>query len=79
MSMSLYFDATKFLGQSNSSLKSRVFSEKNLKSQPSQIYALVIEARKWSPLLKEIIDNAALLSLERKVYMLNCLLCFPEI
>lgn len=77
--MSLYFDAARFLGQSNSSLKSRVFSEKNLKSQPSQIYALVIESRKWSPILKEIIDNSSLLALEKKVHSECYLFCSSTI
>ncbi|RFU34750.1 hypothetical protein B7463_g1526, partial [Scytalidium lignicola] len=49
------------------SLKSRVFSKKDLKSQPAQIYALVIETCKWSLILKEVIENADILRLERKL------------
>ena len=68
--MSLYYEAAEILtGPSNvgGSLKSRIFSRKDLKSQPSQIYALAIETCKWSPVLKEVVENADILRLERKV------------
>jgi len=70
--MSLYYDAADILTAPNNaggSLKSRIFGSKTLKSQPTQIYALVIEACKWSSILKEVIERADLLSLERKVYL----------
>ena len=68
--MSLYYDAAPFLvsaSDAQGSLKSRVFGSKDLKSQPKQVYALVSEAAKWSPLLVEVIDQSQLLQLERKV------------
>ena len=71
--MSLYYEAADFLTSptnAGGSLKSRIFSQKNLKSQPAQIYALVIETCKWSHILKEVIEAAALLDLERKVVLI---------
>lgn len=68
--MSLYHEAAEVLAAPNNaggSLKSRIFSSKTLKSQPAQIYALVIETCKWSCILKEVIERAELLTLERKV------------
>ena len=70
ISMSLYYEAAEVLTAPNDaggSLKSRVFSSKTLKSQPAQVYALVIETCKWSSILKEVIERAKLLGLERKV------------
>lgn len=68
--MSLYHEAAEFLVGSSSgggSLKSRVFKKKNLKSPPNQLYALVLESCKWSPVIKEVIEKSDLLKLERKV------------
>lgn len=73
--MSLYYDAAPLLvssGDSDSSLKSKVFNSKDLKSPPKQIYALVIEAAKWSPVLVEVIEKSQLLKLERKVCAAVC-------
>ncbi|KAI9166822.1 25S rRNA (cytosine-C(5))-methyltransferase rcm1 [Paramyrothecium foliicola] len=68
--MSLYHEAVTFLSSSSSdggSLKARIFRKKDLKSSPNQLYALVLETCKWSPVLKEIIDRSGLLNLERKL------------
>jgi putative methyltransferase len=68
--MSLYYEAAAVLTAPNNaggSLKSRVFSTKDQKSQPAQIYALAIETCKWSAVLTEIIDSSDILRLERKV------------
>jgi hypothetical protein len=68
--MSLYYEAADLLItpiNAGGSLKSRIFSKKDLKSQPAQIYALAIEACKWSSVLKEVIEHAEILRLERKV------------
>lgn len=69
--MSLYYDAAPLLlsepGQSLGSLKTRTFGAKDLKSPPKQVYALVSEASKWSPILKEVVEKSQLLQLERKV------------
>ncbi|KAH6897064.1 S-adenosyl-L-methionine-dependent methyltransferase [Thelonectria olida] len=68
--MSLYHEAAEFLTGDSSqggSLKSRVFKKKNLKSPPNQVYALVIETCRWSPVLKEVIEKADLLKHERKL------------
>jgi putative methyltransferase len=70
--MSLYYEAAGVLTappNAGGSLKSRIFSKKDLKSQPAQIYALAIEACKWSPVLKEVVEHADMLRLERKVIL----------
>lgn len=68
--MSLYFDAVSVLTSPSStggSFKSRIYSSRNLKANPAQIYALITEASKWDILLKEVIENAGILNLEPKV------------
>lgn len=68
--MSLYYEAAEVLGapqNSGGSLRSRIFSKKELKSQPAQVYALAIETCKWSPVLKEVVEKADILRLEHKV------------
>jgi len=68
--MSLYHEAAEILTSSSTeggSLKSRVFKKKNIKSSPNQLYALVLETSKWSPVLKEVVESAELLKHERKV------------
>ena len=68
--MSLYYDAAPLLKSSDEltgSLKSRVFTSKDIKSSPKQVYALVSEASKWSSILTEVIEKSQLLHFERKV------------
>ncbi|KAH8595555.1 S-adenosyl-L-methionine-dependent methyltransferase [Bisporella sp. PMI_857] len=68
--MSLYYEAAEILIAPNThggSLKSRIFSKKDLKSQPSQIYALAIETSKWSCVLKEVVEFSDILRLESKL------------
>ncbi|MCJ1402138.1 hypothetical protein MMC11_005357 [Xylographa trunciseda] len=68
--MSLYYEAVSFIAPSDtqeSSLKSRIYNAKNLKSKPAQLFALVSEASKWSSILKEVVENSQLLLLERKL------------
>jgi 25S rRNA (cytosine2278-C5)-methyltransferase len=68
--MSLYHEAAEILtapASEGGSLKSRIFRSKTLKSSPNQIYAIVLESSKWSPVLKEVIEGAELLKHERKV------------
>lgn len=68
--MSLYHEAAEFLTASpreGGSLKARIFKNSSLKSPPSQLYALVLETSKWSPVLKEVIERAEVLKHERKV------------
>ena len=68
--MSLYYDAAPFLlpnSDQAGSLKSRIFNSKSHKSSPKQIFALVSETSKWSPVLSEVIERSQLLQLERKV------------
>lgn len=72
--MSLYYEAADVLTaptNTGGSLKSRIFNKKDLKSLPAQIYALAIETCKWSPVLKEVIEHADILRLERKVSRLQ--------
>ncbi|PTB79271.1 S-adenosyl-L-methionine-dependent methyltransferase [Trichoderma longibrachiatum ATCC 18648] len=67
--MSLYHEAAEILTSSDTggSLKSRVFGKKKGKAPPGQLYALVLETAKWSPVLKEVIEKADILRLERKL------------
>jgi putative methyltransferase len=67
--MSLYFDAVAILTapSSGGSFKSRIYSARNLRATPAQIYALTTEAAKWDSVLAEVIDKAGILALERKV------------
>ena len=64
--MSLYFDAANILLNSEGvggSLKSRIFNNKKLKNAPAHVYALVAQATKWSPILKEVIEKRLRLAL----------------
>lgn len=68
--MSLYHEAAPFLdttSDQSGSLQFRIFKSEHLKSKPSQVFALVIEATKWSEILSEVIQNTGLLRQERKV------------
>lgn len=67
--MSLYFDAVTILTEpaSGGSFKSRIYSARNLRATPAQVYALIIESSKWDRLLTEVIDRSDLLNAERKV------------
>lgn len=71
--MSLYFDAVAILTApaSGGSFKSRIYSARNLRAKPAQIYALITEASKWDVVLAEVIENAGILNLERKVRLLS--------
>lgn len=73
--MSLYYDAAPLLvsaSDSAGSLKSRIFGSKDLKCPPKQVFALVSEASKWSPVLVGVIEKSQLLQLERKVLIRAC-------
>ena len=59
--MSLYYEAAAVLAnpdRAGGSLKSRIYNQKDLKSSPAQIVALVTEASKWSPVLKDVIEQS---------------------
>ncbi|EEP80207.1 conserved hypothetical protein [Uncinocarpus reesii 1704] len=74
--MSLYFDAVSVLSASpdaGGSLKSRIYNS-SLKSSPPQIYALIAEVTKWNAVLKEVVDNSAILAHEPKLTPLLALL-----
>ena len=73
--MSLYFDAANMLLNSEGvggSLKSRIFNNKKLKNAPAHVYALLAQATKWSPILKEVIEKSDLLQTEKKVSIRQC-------
>ena len=73
--MSLYYEAAPLLAQGQpGSLKSRVFGSKLNKSSPTQIFALISEASKWSAVLKEVVENSGLLQAERKVSLMSHIL-----
>jgi putative methyltransferase len=67
--MSLYFDAVAILTapSAGGSFKSRIYSARNLRASPAQIYALITEASKWDRVLADVIEKADILSVERKV------------
>ncbi|KAJ4391964.1 hypothetical protein N0V93_005584 [Gnomoniopsis smithogilvyi] len=68
--MSLYHETASVLdtdASTGGNLRSRVFNRKDLKSPPTQVYALALETCKWSPVLSEIIDNSQLLQHEKKL------------
>lgn len=68
--MSLYYEAAAILANTDKvggSLKSRIYTKKDLKSTPGQIFALIAEASKWSVVLKDVIEKCGLLAEERKV------------
>jgi hypothetical protein len=72
--MSLYTEAAAAIENAEKiggSLKSRVYANKNSKNQASQLYALAIEAIKWSPILKEVIDKSQILDHEKKVRLIS--------
>jgi len=69
--MSLYYEAAALLtnpDQTGGSFKSRILGKKDLKSNPAQTYALIVEATKWSAVLKGVIERAGVLKEEKKVY-----------
>jgi 25S rRNA (cytosine2278-C5)-methyltransferase len=71
--MALYYDAVTVLTSDaeQGSLKSRIYGGKiGLKSKPAQVYALITECAKYDLVLKEVIENAALLEQEPKVCLL---------
>ena len=68
--MSLYYEASAVLSNSENtggSLKSRTYAKKDLRNSPAQIYALVSETTKWSPILKEVVERSEILKYEKKV------------
>ena len=69
--MSLYHEAAALLANSENtggSLKSRTYAKKDLKNSPAQIYALVSETTKWSPVLKQVVEKSEILKYEKKVF-----------
>jgi hypothetical protein len=69
-SMSLYVDAAKALSNSDKkggSLRSRIYNGREWNHPAPQIYALVSETMKWSPVLKDVIEKSHLLNIEKKV------------
>ncbi|KIW19276.1 hypothetical protein PV08_03570 [Exophiala spinifera] len=68
--MSLYYDAATVLtsDSQDGSFKSRIYGNKlNLKSKPAHIYALISETAKFNQFVKEVVDNADILSAEPKL------------
>lgn len=69
--MSLYYEAEAVLinaDQVGGSLKSRIFGKAGSKHSPAQIFALVSEATKWSPVLKTVVEKSELLQSEKKAF-----------
>jgi putative methyltransferase len=68
--MSLYLEAVAAITNQErigGSLKSRIYTNKKTKHSPAQIYALVSESTKWSPILKEVVEKSQILGYEKKV------------
>ena len=68
--MSLYYEAATVLANADNiggSLKARLYRQKDLKSSPAQLFALISEASKWSLVLKDAIEKCGLLAAEKKV------------
>ncbi|KAF1979996.1 S-adenosyl-L-methionine-dependent methyltransferase [Bimuria novae-zelandiae CBS 107.79] len=68
--MSLYYEAADVLANSEKtggSLKSRIYKNKDRKNSPAQLFALISEASKWSPVLKDVIERCGLLAEEKKL------------
>ncbi|KAH8731624.1 S-adenosyl-L-methionine-dependent methyltransferase [Phaeosphaeriaceae sp. PMI808] len=75
--MSLYYEAAAILAnddKTGGSLKSRIYTKKDLKSSPGQIFALIAETSKWSVVLKDVIEKCGLLAHERKLTPILALL-----
>lgn len=73
--MSLYYEAAAVLANAENaggSLKSRIYKNKDLKTSPAQLFALISEASKWSLVLKDVIERCGLLTEERKVSSVQC-------
>ena len=72
--MSLYYEAATIINNDakvGGSLKSRIYGKKDLKSKPAQVFALVVEAAKWSTVLKGVIEQSGVLVEEHKVCLLT--------
>lgn len=75
--MSLYYEAAAVLANPDKiggSLKSRIYKNKDLKSSPAQLFALIAEASKWSIVLKDVLERSNLLAEEKKVFAVPRLL-----
>ncbi|KAF2790497.1 S-adenosyl-L-methionine-dependent methyltransferase [Melanomma pulvis-pyrius CBS 109.77] len=75
--MSLYYEAAAVLANTDKtggSLKSRIYRQKDLKSSPAQLFALITEASKWSAVLKDVIEKCGLLAEEKKLTPILALL-----
>ncbi|KAF2683819.1 hypothetical protein K458DRAFT_478168 [Lentithecium fluviatile CBS 122367] len=68
--MSLYYEAASVLvntSNAGGSLKSRIYNNKELRSAPAQLFALISEASKWSVVLKGVIERCGVLGAEKKL------------
>ena len=75
--MSLYYEAAAILANAEKiggSLTSRIFTKKDLKSSPGQIFALIAESSKWSVVLKDVLEKCGLLGEEKKLTPILALL-----
>ncbi|KAF3940101.1 hypothetical protein ABW19_dt0204579 [Dactylella cylindrospora] len=67
--MSLYLEAASILeSPQTTSLKSIIYRpSKPFKSPQSKLYALIVETLKFQDILKEVVENAGILKIERKL------------
>lgn len=66
--MSLYYEGADILNNPTiGSFKSQVYGNKNRKSNPATLFALVAQTSKWSAVLSEVVEKSGLLNEEKKV------------
>ena len=71
--MSLYHEAAEILTaakEHGGDLKSLTFSKKTWKNNPKTLFALTIEAAKWSEILSEVVEKSGILGIEKTVSLL---------
>ncbi|KAF3907028.1 hypothetical protein AA313_de0210164 [Arthrobotrys entomopaga] len=79
--MNLYLEAAAILeSPQNTSLKSIIYKpSKPFKSPQSKLYALIVETLKFQDILKEVIENAGILKIERKLTPLLSILLVHDL
>ena len=68
--MSLYHEAAEILiaaKENGGDLKSLAFSTKTWKNDPKTLFAVTIEAAKWSGVISEAVEKSGVLQIEKTV------------
>jgi putative methyltransferase len=84
--MSLYYEAASLLSgpraSPSASLKTRIYSAPNgsFKSAPKQLYALLLQTRKYSEILVEVVEKSGIIEAEKKLTpLLSVLLLYDHL